>query len=221
MISLANEADLQLETAQTASHDDLGADGLQDFVTRTIDRSYEAARRFSASAPSVTGSISSYPNSVLARKLELAARLIKLDGGTRIYYVSQPGYDTHSTQAGQHRRLLGEYSSALAPSSTISRTPDWGSEWPCWPSASLAVESKRMGLRGPITEPPGRCFSPVGLSRAASSATTRLWTELDAGDLKMSIDFRRVYATLLDRWLSIPAHDVLDGSFDPLPLVSS
>ena len=45
-------------------------------------------------------------------------------------------------------------------------------------------------------------------------------SELDAGDLRMSIDFRRVYATLLERWLGVPSVDILGGSFAPLEIVS-
>jgi uncharacterized protein (DUF1501 family) len=37
----------------------------------------------------------------------------------------------------------------------------------------------------------------------------------------MSIDFRSVYATLLERWLGIPSGDILGGSFAPLEIVSS
>jgi uncharacterized protein (DUF1501 family) len=44
--------------------------------------------------------------------------------------------------------------------------------------------------------------------------------DLDGGgDPKFAIDFRRVYAALLDRWLGCPAEKVLGAKFDPLPLV--
>src|SRR6202042_2187805 len=46
--------------------------------------------------------------------LKLVSRLIKMDGGTRVFYVSQSGYDTHAAQADQHGRLLGHFSAALA-----------------------------------------------------------------------------------------------------------
>jgi uncharacterized protein (DUF1501 family) len=43
--------------------------------------------------------------------------------------------------------------------------------------------------------------------------------ELVAGDLKWSIDFRRVYATVLDRWLGIPHRDILGAAFEPMPVL--
>jgi len=42
---------------------------------------------------------------------------------------------------------------------------------------------------------------------------------LEDGDPKHAIDFRRVYATVLDRWLEAPSSGILGGTFDPLPLL--
>jgi hypothetical protein len=33
-----------------------------------------------------------------------------------------------------------------------------------------------------------------------------------------NLDFRRVYATLLDEWLGLPSRSVLGGAFERLPL---
>ena len=38
------------------------------------------------------------------------------------------------------------------------------------------------------------------------------------GDLKTVIDFRRIYATILEDWLSLPAKAALGGNFERLPL---
>jgi uncharacterized protein (DUF1501 family) len=45
--------------------------------------------------------------------------------------------------------------------------------------------------------------------------------DLQDDDLKMSIDFRRVYATVLEEWLELPANTVLGGTFEPLQLFGS
>jgi uncharacterized protein (DUF1501 family) len=49
-----------------------------------------------------------YPATQLARSLKLVAQLIAGGLPTRVYYVSQGGYDTHTNQTGQHQRLLQE-----------------------------------------------------------------------------------------------------------------
>jgi uncharacterized protein (DUF1501 family) len=45
--------------------------------------------------------------------------------------------------------------------------------------------------------------------------------ELDPknGDLKTAIDFRRIYGTLLEQWLGLPAHAALGGDFGKLPVI--
>jgi uncharacterized protein (DUF1501 family) len=44
-------------------------------------------------------------------------------------------------------------------------------------------------------------------------------SDLDDGDMKHHTDFRRVYATLLDRWLEIDSRRVLGGAFEHLALL--
>jgi uncharacterized protein (DUF1501 family) len=39
-------------------------------------------------------------------------------------------------------------------------------------------------------------------------------TDLDDGDLKYTTDFRRVYATLLDKWLNADSAKVLGARFE-------
>jgi uncharacterized protein (DUF1501 family) len=41
---------------------------------------------------------------------------------------------------------------------------------------------------------------------------------MDDGDLKMSLDFRRVYASVLEDWLGLPSETALAGNFERLPL---
>ncbi|MHC5544187.1 DUF1501 domain-containing protein, partial [Singulisphaera rosea] len=46
-------------------------------------------------------------------------------------------------------------------------------------------------------------------------------TDLEDGDLKTTVDFRRVYATVLEDWLGLPSRVALNGTFEPLPLFNS
>jgi uncharacterized protein (DUF1501 family) len=43
-------------------------------------------------------------------------------------------------------------------------------------------------------------------------------TDLEDGDLRMTVDFRRVYASVLENWLRLPSTTPLGGVFSPLPL---
>jgi hypothetical protein len=46
-------------------------------------------------------------------------------------------------------------------------------------------------------------------------------TDLDAGALKVQTDFRRVYATALDRWLGIDSRSVLDRVYEPVDVLGT
>jgi uncharacterized protein (DUF1501 family) len=43
-------------------------------------------------------------------------------------------------------------------------------------------------------------------------------TDLENGDLKMTVDFRTVYASVLKDWLGTAPQKVLGGDFGSLPL---
>jgi uncharacterized protein (DUF1501 family) len=55
--------------------------------------------------------------------------------------------------------------------------------------------------------------------RGGTYGTYPSLTDLDDGDLKYTTDFRRVYATLLERWLGADSQAVLGGTFESLPLL--
>jgi uncharacterized protein (DUF1501 family) len=55
--------------------------------------------------------------------------------------------------------------------------------------------------------------------KGALVGTTRSLTDLEDGDLKTHIDFRRVYAAALGDWLGLPSRAALGGTFEPLLLV--
>ena len=42
--------------------------------------------------------------------------------------------------------------------------------------------------------------------------------KLEMGNLKHAIDFRQVYATVLDQWLGVNSKDVLGGEHKPVPI---
>jgi uncharacterized protein (DUF1501 family) len=46
-------------------------------------------------------------------------------------------------------------------------------------------------------------------------------TDLDQGDLKFGIDFRNVYATVLQDWLDAPSKPVLGKQFKTLSLLKA
>ncbi len=215
-VSLENESDLKLAAGITGGGDPAAAGDLAAYVQQTVDRSFEAARRFSESSEAKTTGSDPYPGSKLGQKLRLISRLLKLGGGTRIYYASQPGFDTHSAQSFQHARLLSEFSSALKAFLDDLRGAKLEDRVIV---LAFSEFGRRVEENGSAGTDHG-CAGPVLLAGANVQGGVvgrhPSLSDLDEGDLKMSVDFRQVYATLLEHWLGADADAVLGRSFAPL-----
>ena len=153
----------------------------------------------------------------LGGKLGLIARLVQKGLGTRLYYASIPGFDTHSGQADQHAELLGEVSNAIGTFLT-----GLGAEAGRVVVVTYSEFGRRVkenGSRG-TDHGAASCLFVAGPKVAGGVIGKHpKLDDLTDGDLKYHTDFRRVYATLLDSWLGVDSRAVLGEKFDPLPLI--
>jgi uncharacterized protein (DUF1501 family) len=156
----------------------------------------------------------------LANALQQVARIIAADLGTRIFYVSFSGFDTHTNQAHDHARLLRIVSEAIdAFYRDIRRLHKedrvllmtW-SEF-----GRKAKQNADVGTDHGASAPQFVCGSPVqGGIYGAHPSLTDVYVE---DDLKHGIDFRSYYATILERWLDVDSQDILGGSFELLGFI--
>ena len=146
----------------------------------------------------------SIPNFGLARRLELIAQIIKAGFGTRIYYTSLDGFDTHANQLGTHAALLTELSDSIAAFHADLAAAGQADR------VALLTFSE-FGRRVAENASPGTdhgAAAPVfvvgPVAQAGLVGAHPSLDDLDDGDLKHHTDFRRVYATLLETWLGCP-----------------
>ncbi len=160
-----------------------------------------------------------YPGGGLANSLNLVARLITGGLPTRVYYVSQGGYDTHSSQGGAHERLLGELDAALgAFTKDLQHQGNFG-------RVTLMTFSE-FGRRVAENDSGGTdhgaaasLFVLGGGVKPGIYGRTPSLTDLRGGDLVHSVDFRSVYATVLEKWLRAPSKEILRGSYPTMGFV--
>jgi uncharacterized protein (DUF1501 family) len=220
-VSLENEADLKLVAGIGGGRrEPPAAQDLSAFVQRTVDQSFDAARRFSETTDALAAGGESYPASKLAQKLRLVSRLLKLGGGTRLYYVSQSGYDTHAAQLYTHSRLLGEFSGALKAFLDDLQAAKIDDRVVVLAFSEFGRRVEENGSAGTDHGAAGPVFvagTPVvgGLVERHPPLV-----DLDAGDLRMSIDFRQIYATLLEQWLEARSEMILGQPFAPVRLLN-
>ena len=162
-----------------------------------------------------------YPATPLAERLQLVARLIKGGTGTRIFYTTQRGYDTHAAQPQVHAELLAEVGGAVR-----AFQDDLGAAHLAERVALLAFSEfgRRVQENGDAGTDHGTA-GPVflvgpGVNGGLVGTTPNL-TDLDKGDLKVGIDFRSVYASVLEDWLGLPSKPALSGDFAKLSLFRS
>jgi uncharacterized protein (DUF1501 family) len=157
----------------------------------------------------------------LTGKLNLIARIIRAGFGTRIFYVSFDGFDTHSGQRREHEQLLESVSSSITQFFNQLQGSGDADRVVLMTFSEFGRRVQENGSKGTDHGAASCLFvagpkvkgGPVGKHPSLAKE------DLDAGDLKHTIDFRQVYATLLDRWLECDSRVVLGGAFEHLTLL--
>jgi uncharacterized protein (DUF1501 family) len=195
------------------------ADELGQFLRRSLLDAYATADRLEAVA---RGSDSqwSYPESELGRRLRLTTRLIKAGLGTRVYYLEQGDYDTHGHQLAHHAPLLEDLSSSLRAFLDDLAASRLADRVLVLVFSEFGRRVQENGTMGTDHGTAGPVFLAGPSVRPGLVGTYPSLTDLQDGDLKMSVDFRRVYAAILQAWLGLPSRAALGGVFEPLPLLS-
>ena len=162
-----------------------------------------------------------YPESALATRLKTVAQLIDAGLKTRVYYVELDGFDTHSQQAAAHAALLQQLSGAVrafvedvahhghGDRTLVMSFSEFGRR-----VAENASEGTDHGAAAPM-------FLAGSRVRAGLVGEHPSLNDLDDGDLKFHIDFRQVYATLLERWLGWSSTSVLGGEFKSIDVLKA
>jgi uncharacterized protein (DUF1501 family) len=193
---------------------------VMDFLERTALDAQLSSDQIRAVGSKVRNQ-ATYPGNRLANSLKLVARLIGGGLPTRVYYVSQGGYDTHTNQAGAHERLLkelGDSVKAFVEDITAQGNAD----------RVLVMTFSEFGRRvhenasgGTDHGAASAMFLAGGKIKAglAGKYPSLAPADLVNGDLKFNTDFRSVYATVLENWLKTPSLPILGRKFARLPCV--
>jgi uncharacterized protein (DUF1501 family) len=157
----------------------------------------------------------------LAANLKLIARFIAKGFGTRVFYVSLDGFDTHAGQREQHASLLGQLADSIAAFFEELRTTGQDKRVLALTFSEFGRRARENGSGGTDHGAASCLFVAGPAVKAGLAGGHPSLKDLDGGDLKFHTDFRRVYATLLDRWLGCDSKVVLGATFDQLNLVKS
>lgn len=197
-----------------------GGGSALDYIRRVALDAQVASGQIAEATAKYRGTVD-YPQSGLGRDLKFVAQMIAGGMSTRIYYAGMGGFDTHANQATAHGKLLGDFDAALA--AFISDLKEQGN----FDRVTILTFSE-FGRR--VNENAGGgtdhgTAAPVFLAGAAIQpgvfGTAPDLKNLDNGDLKHSVDFRRIYAGLLESRLGVRHEQVLGKKFIPLDIIQS
>ncbi len=178
----------------------------------SADYLYQQSRRKPASA--------TYPATGLGKQLKTIASLILADTDTSVYYVSLGSFDTHINQEAQQKRLFQEMNDALAAFITELKA---NGKWNDVLLATFSEFGRRVSQNASGGTDHGTANNMILLGGALRQKGLLNplpdLTDLDDGDLKYQVDFRQVYATLLDGWLAADSEKILGRKFEALSCI--
>jgi uncharacterized protein (DUF1501 family) len=210
---------------QRAALDRIAAQGrgtpgsLLEFVERSNVITYTSSARLEGVLKGQLAS-TGYPEFYgLAQRMRLIAQLIKAGLTTSLYYTQLSGFDTHANQLGTHAGLMQEVGQSLQAFLDDLNKAGEGSR------VLVLVFSefgRRLGENGSGGTDHGTAAPVFLLGQGVQAGVHGLYPnlqDLQDGDPKHSIDFRRVYAGLLNRWLKCPSEKVLGEKIEALPVL--
>ena len=186
---------------------------------------YREAIQTATNSPHSTNAVA-YPEVRIGERLAAVARLIKGDLGARIYLVSLGGFDTHAQQADEHANLLDQLAQSLSAFyADLGASGDFADRTLTMTFSEFGRRIQENGSAGTDhgTAAPVFLFGPAAEGGLHGSDPDLSDLDND-GNLKHDIDFREVYASVLQSWFEMSESDValaLGGTYDTLPIVST
>jgi len=159
-----------------------------------------------------------YGDNAIAKSLRDVARIHIANLGTRIFYANHGGYDTHANEMPTHPKLMSDLSGAI--SDFLDDLEEHGA------SDNVAVLvftefGRRMRDNGSGTDH-GSGGGAFIFGKNVKGGLYSEYPSLDPSDwehgedLKHTIDFRGIYATMLEQWLQVDARPIVKGDFEQI-----
>jgi uncharacterized protein (DUF1501 family) len=158
-----------------------------------------------------------FPATGFGNAIKTASQVIANPGGVAVVRVTLSGFDTHSGQPATQARLLGELAQGIvALKSALDELGRW--------DETLVLTYAEFGRRPKENLSNGTDHGTANVHFALGGQVAGgLYGQAPAldrfngdGNTDYALDFRSVYATVLDRWWNLPSTAALGGRFAPV-----
>jgi len=210
---------------EDSAHHEPKDDHLIDFVRRTS----EAARATSQRVDRVlraAGTGSAYPSFLFAETLKTVAQLIRAETGIRIFFVELGGggiggFDNHANQRDNHAALLRQFSESVKAFSDDLQRDGWLDRVVLMTFSEFGRTLAENGRRGTGHGDAAPVLLVGGKLRGGLVGPHPDLTRLDQGAPEFHTDFRRLYATMLERWLGFDSQNILGAQYETLEVFAT
>lgn len=195
------------------------SNGLLDLVRSSARQTYKSSQQMQRVAKEFQAKGSAgYPQTGLAQRLRLMARLIDAGVPERVYYTSLEGFDTHAAQAKTQPNLLQELSDAVLAFEKDLKQHGQQKRVLVMTFSEFGRRVRENGSDGTDHGAASQMFLVGDAVKSGPIGKHPSLTDLLNGDLRSATDFRSVYATILKHWLHVEPEPILGRKFPLLPL---
>ena len=163
-----------------------------------------------------------FPRSGFGNQVRTVAQLVASNAGMATIRLTLSGFDTHAGQLGTQANLLKDLAEGIsALKSALLELNRWDS--------TLVMTYAEFGRRPRENQSGGTDHGTanahfvtggrvLGGIYGAAPALNRLDGN---GNLPFAVDFRNMYATVIDKWWGLDSNKILQGKFAPLDFVKT
>ncbi len=190
-----------------------------DYLYKTMGETLSSADYiFKQSRLHPTGA--SYPATELGKNLKTIASLIYSEINTRVYYVSIGSFDTHTNQDAQQARLFTEINDAVEKFVADLKANGRFQDVLLFTFSEFGRRVSQNASNGTDHGTANNMFLVSGglKTKGLVNGMPDL-ADLQDGDLKHKVDFKSVYATVLDKWLGADPIKILGGSYATMDFI--
>ena len=165
-------------------------------------------------------SSATYPGTELGKNLKTISTLIQSDINTKVYYVSLGSFDTHVNQEGQQKRLFTELNDAVKAFTADLKKNNRFQDVLLMTFSEFGRRVSQNASNGTDHGTANNMFFiSGGLKQKGLLNALPDLSDLNDGDLKHKVDFKNVYATVLNKWLGTNDKMILGKQYDHLKFI--
>ncbi|MBA2421967.1 MAG: DUF1501 domain-containing protein [Chitinophagales bacterium] len=202
-----------------ASAENMASDANLDYLYKTMVET-TASADYIYEYSKIYTSKNEYPTTEFGRHMKRVAEMIISGINTCIYYVSLGSFDTHSNQPNTQPRLLQQLAEGLHSFADDLKQNDRFKDVLVFTFSEFGRRVSENASRGTDHGTANNIFLfGKNLKHPGIFNETPDLNDLDEGDLKHRLDFRQLYATVLNKWLGANDELILGKKFEILDII--